>query len=79
MQVSITRWGTSLGLCIQGKWRRRPGSWLALASKRRRRWSGRDSAARPRYVLADLMKDMTPEAMREAFDWGPAAGCEIVE
>ena len=35
--------------------------------------------ARPHYVLADLLKGMTPEAMREAFDWGPDRGREIVE
>jgi antitoxin MazE len=35
--------------------------------------------ARPRYVLADLLQGMTPEAMREAFDWGPDRGREIVE
>jgi len=37
------------------------------------------SPARPRYVLADLLKGMTPEAMRQAFDWGPDKGREIVE
>jgi antitoxin MazE len=37
------------------------------------------SPARPRYVLADLLKGMTPEAMREAFDWGPDKGRESVE
>jgi antitoxin MazE len=35
--------------------------------------------ARPRYVLAELLKGMTPQAMREAFDWGPDKGREIVE
>jgi antitoxin component of MazEF toxin-antitoxin module len=29
------------------------------------------SLARPRYVLADMLKGMTPEAMREGFDWDP--------
>ena len=28
------------------------------------------SPARPRYVLADMLKGMTPEAMRQAFDLG---------
>jgi mRNA interferase MazF len=37
------------------------------------------SPARPRYVLADLLEGMSPEAMRQAFDWGPAKGREIVE
>jgi antitoxin MazE len=35
--------------------------------------------ARPRYQLAELLKGMTPEAMRDAFDWGPDRGREIVE
>jgi mRNA interferase MazF len=32
------------------------------------------SRSRPRYVLADWLKDITPEAMRDAFDWGPDKG-----
>ena len=32
-----------------------------------------------RYALADLLKGVTPEAVREAFDWGPEMGREIVE
>ena len=35
--------------------------------------------AKPHYILAELLKGMTPEAMREAFDWGPNTGREIVE
>jgi antitoxin MazE len=34
---------------------------------------------RRRYQLAELLQGMTPEAMREAFDWGPDRGREIVE
>jgi len=37
------------------------------------------STARPRYVLADLLKGMTPGAMRQAFEWGPDKGREIIE
>src|SRR5207247_1128115 len=33
---------------------------------------------RRRYALADLLKGMTPEAMREAFDWGPDKGREAL-
>jgi len=29
--------------------------------------------------LSELLKGMTPKAMREAFDWGPEKGREIVE
>jgi antitoxin MazE len=35
--------------------------------------------ARPRYVLAELLEGVAPEAMREAFDWGPDRGREIVD
>jgi antitoxin MazE len=33
----------------------------------------------PRYVLGDLLTDMTPQAMQEAFDWGPDRGRENVD
>jgi antitoxin MazE len=36
-------------------------------------------SVRPRYSLDELLKGVTPEAMREAFDWGPDAGRETVE
>jgi antitoxin MazE len=36
------------------------------------------SLARPRYKLEELLRDMTPEAMHEAFDWGPDKGREAV-
>ncbi|MGH7089542.1 MAG: AbrB/MazE/SpoVT family DNA-binding domain-containing protein [Stellaceae bacterium] len=34
--------------------------------------------ARRRYVLSDLLEGATPETMRDAFDWGPDRGREIV-
>lgn len=36
-------------------------------------------SVRPCYSLDDLMEGVTPEAMREAFGWGPDAGREAVE
>jgi antitoxin MazE len=36
-------------------------------------------SARPRYTLAELLDGATPEAMREAFDWGDDVGREAVE
>lgn len=33
---------------------------------------------RRHYVLVDLLEGVTPEAMHEAFDWGPDRGREIV-
>jgi antitoxin MazE len=34
---------------------------------------------RPRYRLEELLAGMTPDAMHEAFDWGPDLGREAVE
>jgi antitoxin MazE len=33
---------------------------------------------RPRYRVEDLVVGMTPEAMRDAYDWGPDVGREII-
>jgi antitoxin MazE len=37
------------------------------------------STKRPVYTLDELLVGMTPESMREAFDWGPDMGREKVE
>jgi len=37
------------------------------------------SFARGRYKLEDLLAGMSPQAMREAFDWGADVGREIVD
>ena len=80
MQVQVTRWGNSLGLRIPKHVAARvgfhEGSRVDVEADGDRLVI---SPARPRYVLADLLKDMTPEAMREAFDWGPDLGREDVE
>ena len=36
-------------------------------------------SARPRYTLEELLEGSSPEAMREAFDWGGDVGRESVE
>jgi antitoxin MazE len=36
-------------------------------------------AARPRYTLSELLEGSSPEAMREAFQWGDDVGRESVE
>jgi antitoxin MazE len=36
-------------------------------------------AAPPRYTLDGLLDGVTPEAMREAFDWGDDVGREALE
>ena len=34
---------------------------------------------RNKYDLIELLDGMTPEAMHDAFDWGPDRGREVVE
>jgi antitoxin MazE len=80
MQVQVGRWGNSLGLRIPKDIALRTG--LREGARVDVETDGDRiiiSPARQRYVLADLLKGMTPEAMREAFDWGPDKGREIVE
>lgn len=36
-------------------------------------------SARPRYTLAELLEGSSPEAMRDAFEWGDDVGRESVE
>jgi antitoxin MazE len=80
MQVRVARWGNSLGLRIPKEVARRiglrEGARVEVEAEHNRLII---TPARPHYVLADLLKGMTPEAMREAFDWGPDRGREIVE
>ena len=82
MQVQVARWGNSLGLRIPKDIALRAGLREGARVEVEVEAEGDRiiiSPARPRYVLADLLKGMTPEAMREAFDWGPDEGREIVE
>jgi antitoxin MazE len=80
MQVQVARWGNSLGLRIPKDVALRVG--LRAGARVEIEAEGDRiviSPARRRYVLADLLEGMTPQAMREAFDWGPDKGREIVE
>ena len=80
MQVQVARWGNSLGLRIPKdvaqKTGLREGARVDVQAEADRIVI---SPARPRYVLADLLRGMTPEGMRQAFDWGPDRGREIIE
>jgi antitoxin MazE len=80
MQVQVARWGNSLGVRIPKDVALRAG--LREGARVDVETDGDRiiiSPARQRYVLADLLKAMTPEAMRQAFDWGPNIGREIIE
>ena len=80
MKVQVTRWGNSLGVRIPKDIAGRVG--LAEGARVEVEATEDDriviSLARPRYVLDELLRGMTPEAMREAFDWGPDVGRENV-
>jgi antitoxin MazE len=80
MQVNVARWGNSLGLRIPKDIAEQAGL-RAGCRVEVEAANGRViiSPAKPRYVLADLLQGMTPEAMHEAFDWGPDVGREIVD
>ncbi|HYU11145.1 MAG TPA: AbrB/MazE/SpoVT family DNA-binding domain-containing protein, partial [Stellaceae bacterium] len=72
MQVQVSRWGNSLGLRIPKDIAIRTG--LREGARVDIEADGDRiiiAPAQPRYVLAELLKGMTPQAMREAFDWGP--------
>jgi antitoxin MazE len=80
MQVRVARWGNSLGLRIPKDIAQRVG--LREGARVDVEVEGDRivvSPARPRYVLAELLKGITPQAMREAFEWGPDKGREIVD
>lgn len=80
MQVQLARWGNSLGVRIPKDIAGR----LGLSEGARVEMQAEDdriiiSVSRPpRYSLAELLSGMTPEAMRDAFDWGPDKGREDV-
>jgi antitoxin MazE len=80
MEVTISRWGNSLGLRVPQDLARqaslKEGSAVDLRMEK-----GRIVIipSRKRYKLSDLLVGMTPQAMHEAYDWGDDLGREIVE
>lgn len=80
MQVQVARWGNSLGVRIPKDIASRVG--LTEATPVEMETDGDRiviSISRPRYALDDLLKGLTPDAMRDAFDWGPDVGREAVD
>jgi antitoxin MazE len=80
MAVSVSKWGNSLGVRIP----RDVASQVGLREGSRVDVRADDgkiviSPRLRRYKLEELLVNMTPEAMREAFDWGPDMGREIVD
>ncbi len=80
MQVQLTRWGNSLGMRIPKELASRFGL-LEGARVEVRAEADRIviTLPRPKYRIEDLVADMTHDNMRQAFDWGPDFGREIIE
>ena len=80
MQVSVARWGNSLGVRVPKEVATRvglkEGSYVEVTAE-----EGRIvlTPTPPRPSLDDLLVGMTPEAMHEAFDWGEEVGRERVD
>lgn len=80
MQVRVTKWGNSLGIRVPKEVATRVG--LSEGSRVEVTVDGDRiiiSAERPVYTLDELLVGMTPDAMHQAFDWGPDVGDEVVE
>jgi antitoxin MazE len=80
MHVQIARWGNSLGLRVP----KEIAAQVGLKAGARVEITAEDgriivAVASPVYTLHELLGGMTPEAMHEAFDWGPAVGREAIE
>ncbi len=80
MQVQLTRWGNSLGMRIPKDMATRlgfiEGAQVEVEAEGNRLVI---SALRPRYKIEDLVADLSNEALRDAFDWGPDMGREVID
>lgn len=80
MQVQLTRWGNSLGMRIPKELASRFG---LLEGARVEVQAEADriviTLPRQRYRIEDLVADMTHDNMRQAFDWGPDVGREVID
>lgn len=80
MQVQLARWGNSLGLRIPkdiaSRFGLNEGGRVDIEAEGDRIVIRVD---RPRYDLEDLLTGMSPDDMRDVFDWGPDVGREVVD
>jgi antitoxin MazE len=81
MRAQITKWGNSLGVRVPKQLAREigltEGSSVDIAAVDHRLVI---TPSQPRYSLADLLKDTTPESYGSAaIDWGADVGREIVD
>jgi antitoxin MazE len=80
VQVLVSKWGNSLGLRLPRALTAEIG--VTEGQKVEIRAEGGKLVVEPVreiYTLAQLMENVTPEAMREAWYWGDEMGREIVD
>ena len=80
MQIKISKWGNSLGVRVPKDVAHelglKEGSNAELAVEKGRLVI---SPRKRRRTIDDLVAGMTPEAMHQAFEWGPDVGREDVD
>lgn len=80
MIVTVSKWGNSLGVRIPRDLVNEAGLHDGARVDIRADGGRIVISPRPRrYTLEELLVNVTPEAMRQAFDWGPDVGREIVD
>ncbi len=80
MLVQVSMWGNSLGLRLPRALAEQIG--VDAGAKVEITAEGDALVVRPasrRWTLQDMVVNMTPDAMAEAFDWGDDAGRDRVE
>ena len=80
MRVQISKWGNSLGLRLP----RSLAHQLGISEGQKVNVIAEGARlivepVAPIYRLEDLLANVTPESMRDAFDWGDDAGREAVD
>ncbi len=80
MLARLSKWGNSLGLRLPKSLAQQigvtAGQMVSVTAEGDRLIV---RAASPRWALEDLLVNMTPDAMSEAFDWGDDLGLENVD
>ena len=80
MQVQVSKWGNSLGVrlprALADRIGAKDGQKVNIVADGERLIIEPVAKA---YALTDLLVNMTPDAMRAAFDWGDAVGRERVD
>ena len=80
MNVQISKWGNSLGVRLPRALAEEVG--MAEGQKVSVTADGGKLVIAPVrrvYTIEELVVNMTPESVREAFDWGPDVGREIID